>query len=137
MPNWVFNRMVVKSNNKKELDDFIKEHFKNDEYNNLEFDFNTLIAEPSTKEECEEAYICDCEKENLQDTKGGNWFNWYKWRCDKWGCKWNACDTQYNRDSNTSIEVWFDTPWAKPRHIFEALRKRYKTLRFVFESEYE
>ena len=137
MPNWVFNTMVVKSSNKKQLDDFIKRHFKKDEENELQFDFNTIIAEPSTKETCPKEYICECDKEYLQDIKGGNWFNWYKWRCDKWGTKWNACDTDIVSEGEDEIEVWFNTAWDKPRGIIKALKKMYKDLSFSFRSVYE
>ena len=36
--------------------------------------------------------------------------NWYEWSCDKWGTKWNACETYGSGSSFT-----FDTAWCSPR----------------------
>lgn len=34
------------------------------------------------------------------------YMNWYDWRCDHWGIKWNACDTYIG-----NCEIAFDTAW--------------------------
>ena len=41
--------------------------------------------------------------------------NWYDWRCANWGTKWNACDSDYDENSDT---LHFDTAWSIPEPIF-------------------
>ncbi len=63
-------------------------------------DFNLIIPEPVNEEECPEKYLLTADGKDYkgQDPKitkfeDRPWFNWYDWRRDNWGCKWNA-DTE-------------------------------------------
>jgi len=44
--------------------------------------------------------------------------NWYDWRVQNWGCKWDvdADGLEYvdNGDGTASIAGWFDSPWGPP-----------------------
>ena len=47
---------------------------------------------------------------------------WYKWNCDNWGTKWNACDVVFNdcsidNDHKPSIDYNFQTAWSPPEII--------------------
>ena len=60
----------------------------------------------------------------LEDTtKGSNGdaFNWYDWRVENWGTKWDV-DVEDNlelSDDGTTITGWFDSAWAPPIHAYE------------------
>lgn len=100
------------------------------------FDFNKLIPEPTTKEECIEKYgerYIDNGDKHLQHTVHDEWFNWYDWHCVYWGTKWNACDT-YIIDDNT---IYFDTAWAEPEPIWQALTEKYEGIELEVVATYE
>jgi len=44
--------------------------------------------------------------------------NWYSWRVDNWGCKWEVdvdnLEFTDNGDGTSSITGWFESPWAPP-----------------------
>lgn len=45
--------------------------------------------------------------------------DWYDWRLQHWGCKWNASETVIDDDG----AIHFQTPWAKPVEIYHELCK--------------
>jgi hypothetical protein len=47
--------------------------------------------------------------------------NWYEWRCQHWGTKWNACDAEVTDNGDGSLHVKFDTAWSFPFPIVEKL----------------
>jgi hypothetical protein len=46
--------------------------------------------------------------------------NWYDWRVENWGTKWDV-DADYLElsDDGTTITGWFDSAWAPPIHAYE------------------
>lgn len=46
--------------------------------------------------------------------------NWYDWRCANWGVKWNACETEYDKEGES---LHFDTPWSIPYPIIAKIAK--------------
>jgi hypothetical protein len=54
--------------------------------------------------------------------------DWYLWRCENWGTKWNALDTTFAREGE-SILLSFDTAWAPPVPIFHEVARRFPNLR--------
>lgn len=114
MPNWCWNYLTI---SKRDADKYV---FNNKQ----EVDFNILIPEPETKEQCEEKYIVKdpiASAIEIKDEKP--WFNWYDWRCDKWGVKWNARRTEihdYIEETGIYI-IHFETPWGPPDEWLKAL----------------
>ena len=72
-----------------------------------EIDFNKIVPEP----------------ENNPD--------WYKWRVENWGCKWNASETQSHATlvkTKKKVEMSFQTPWAPPLPVMKKLGELYPGL---------
>ena len=138
MPNYCYNTIKITSFKKNFIDNFIKKHIKVNEEGDEFFDFNTIIAEPKTKEKCAKKYICDPKEEHIEAFVGREWFNWYKWRYDKWNTKWNSFDLEIERTSDSHLIIRFNTAWNEPSPIFQALVNRYfYEARLLFEYQYE
>ena len=46
--------------------------------------------------------------------------NWYDWRVQNWGTKWDVdMDGLELSDDGTTINGWFDSAWAPPIHAYE------------------
>ena len=43
--------------------------------------------------------------------------DWYDWRCENWGTKWNSIEAKVTRLYDDSITYEFDTAWDCPRGI--------------------
>ena len=122
MPSWVTNIMVVKGDSKDIYRFFVK-YFKDGD-----FDFNNIIAEPESEEECPERYNLNVNPNDRigPNSDGKDWFNWYDWRLVNWGCKWNARYVQFfdapfgesiEEYKSNRLEIRFDTPWGHPGGI--------------------
>lgn len=125
MPNWVNNTIICK--------DSLLSKMINSERN---VDFGILIPEPQTKEECRaygEKYIDNNDK-HLEHNDDREWFNWYDWRCDFWGTKWNAGETNI-REEDGYYFVIFDTAWAPPQYWVEKLSKLGQPFILIWEEE--
>jgi hypothetical protein len=46
--------------------------------------------------------------------------DWYDWRCEHWGSKWNVCHYRHQGG-----EVWFETAWSHPWPVLEALSRQF------------
>lgn len=44
--------------------------------------------------------------------------NWYDWRCNNWGTKWNSCHGEYDKETQ---QLRFDTAWSVPEPILAKL----------------
>ena len=102
MPNWVKNR--IEFDCPKELywkvcDKILKPWEPGMEPGDR-IDFNRIIPEPG-------AWTGD---------------EWYHWRTEHWGCKWNACESEILDDEQT---FYFMTPWSHPEPVIRALAKMF------------
>ncbi|NCB71468.1 MAG: hypothetical protein EOM45_06705 [Clostridia bacterium] len=51
--------------------------------------------------------------------------NWYHWRNEHWGVSHEPEEFFIDRTSNTLLEVMFETLWATPIPIFEAIARQF------------
>ena len=144
MPNWTENTLVVQATTKKEIDDFLDEVIVDEE-----FDFNTIIRMPhELSEGLGLAGSCLQGEDRLKSTMILNdgvyvpkdiktrksWIkkfgadNWYRWSCDNWGTKWNACRTKIERVYDEEVTIVFETAWCTPSPIIKKLKKTFKDL---------
>ena len=108
MPNHVLNKLIC--NDRQIFDTIIKKHFRivNDgEFDSIEFDFNSIIPEPEYTHEGD----------------------WYKWRIDNWGTKWNAYGTEIDENA-----IYFYTAWSASGPVIYELSKLYPMA--IFELVY-
>ena len=138
MPNWCNNVMIIRGN-KKQREEFkdkycrlVKSEWEDKDI--LTLDFNKVIPQPKTIEECPEKYIIHNEEEarkeflSWDENNERRWFNWYKFNCNEWGCKWNssACDSI---ETKTTLRLIFDTPWGPPYNIIGKLIQNHPELK--------
>ena len=97
MPNWCSNSIEI-SGDEDEIDAF--EQFLNDNKGKDWFDF--FLPIPPEHKEGE---------------------NWYYWSVENWGCKWN-CDAQDWKREGDTIKFWFDSPWAPPTVLYQAMTEQ-------------
>ena len=136
MPNHVRNVLTF-SKLTAEDKDFILNNFtaktRKDDIFPLDriFDFNKIIPEPETKEDCPADCIVNKDS-HVQLTPGKEWFNWYEWHNKYWGTKWNAYD-EYIQVGKSTITFVFSTAWSAPFPIYEKLADEYD---FKFTVKY-
>jgi hypothetical protein len=109
MPNYVYNQLTILGNN---IDNFYNANKPKlcEHKNELELSFHMLVPEPNNSD-------------------------WYKWRCDNWGCKWDASNVSYKMINNNKSEYTFSTPWNYPLAWLKTVSKIYPTL--IFHIKYE
>jgi len=124
MPNWCENKMILKG----KTENIVKfmEMIKGDED---PFTFDKIIPSPKKKADCPAKYIIkdaeDARKHALAwDEKNPmRWFNWYSWRYDNWGVKWDCSNVQapsiedVKEQKLTHVNIFFSTPWAPAKAI--------------------
>jgi len=50
--------------------------------------------------------------------------DWYTWRMDNWGTKWDAIDSKVELDDDELV-ITFETAWGPPTEIVKALCEKY------------
>ena len=64
-----------------------------------------------------------CEQQNREEH---GYANWYDWRVDKWGTKWDVGDKHNSpgyTDGDTMIEFGFDSAWSPPIGFYEKMEE--------------
>lgn len=123
MPNWVTNEATITG--EKEVIDKICELIKGKK----PFDFNRIIPEPQTKDECDPKYFVT-PNSHISLEEDRPWFNWYDWHWDNWGTKWNSCDAYTERGTDTKLIVSFNTAWSFPEPIWRKLADLFPNANF-------
>lgn len=84
-------------------------------------DFDKIIPEPTTIEECpEDCRVKSAKEAHISEDKARPWFNWYEWHCRYWGTKWGAYNG-YTKIGKTYIMLVFSTAWTAPIPIIQRL----------------
>ena len=142
MPNYCNNTLEVSADPKneeslKQFEDFVKTSIiENDsDYSGERFTFEGVVPMPKELDipcrfpQSEELEAV--EKANIE--KYGH-PNWYEWRCEKWGTKWDAVDTYMNSEVHIDyVMISFDTAWSYPNAYYKALAKKYPLLKIFVE----
>ena len=101
------------------------------------FSFNNFIPERPN----DPKYQNMKEKWGGSDYEGNENFNWYDWRVDNWGCKWDAGDPEIEELSPTELQITFRTPWDAPREFAKRFSKMYQFKEFEWyamdEDDYD
>lgn len=132
MPNYCSNKLII-FGEKEQLDSFISKHIKTKEYDMVYLDFDTIIPEPKTKEECEKEYIIDnIDTVHINPKINKPWFNWLTYHCNKWGTKWNSFDGILDRYRDKELQLYFETAWDPCVPIINKLIEMYPDLEFRY-----
>ena len=133
MANYCNNTLKVVGT-KKDIDNFLMENTsvsssyypnKDGKYElDVELDFEKVIPTP--------------KKENGEDID-----NWYEWRLENWGTKWNVSSTfsfsvkrLSKEEDKVELFTAFETPWSPPHGIFNKLVDKYKDTTLELTMEY-
>ena len=85
-----------------------------------------------------ETDIADKAKLTIKAIVKTEYANWYDWRLDKWGVKWEASDVSVEDETsfqdeptgNPDLIVNFYTPWGPPSGILQELTEKHPKARF-------
>lgn len=64
-------------------------------------------------------------KEEREELAKIGHYDWYNWRNEHWGVKWDASESDIGYDGGDLAIIHFDTAWGPPEPIFYALCELY------------
>jgi len=106
MPNWCDNSVTITAS--KEKIDAIENALNTEEQ---DF-FSAIRPRPLTEEE-----------------------NWYGWNVNNWGTKWSPSVHDFNRESDDTIWISFDSAWTPPTILYEFMHEEgYDVRAYYLES---
>ena len=134
MPNWCTNRLTI-TGPKADVEAFI-EKAKGKELdckgNPAQLSFDSIIPQQYDDPKYQNAKTSHVEL-NAEHPD----FNWYQWRVDNWGVKWDlhpdeiGLETNAHLDDNTMDAVYeFTTAWCPPVQFYEKITAMYPALSF-------
>lgn len=131
MPNWVTN-IVTMSGEHKDIEavkDLLRIQYE--DYNGEMVDgisFDKLIHMPKELDITCPAQTEEEKKQAARNLEEYGARDWYDWRCQNWGTKWDACRPQMKDNI-----IWFDTAWGMPEPFFIKLSETFPNVLFTVE----
>jgi len=129
MPNWCSNEVQI-DGTKEDIAKFREECFTEHKGSPV-LDFAKIIPEPDYDKPQKDG----THNDGVQTEFKWEMPDWWNWRNDNWGTKWNLVPhhdgdlTDYDIDSGKdSISMSFDTAWEPPNGIYNAIVDRYPDL---------
>jgi hypothetical protein len=146
MPNWCENTLKV-SGNKTDIQKFkeltlVKQEIGSELY----FTMNVLYPTPPELleqtspvmwrgEETDTEGKLEFEKYVSELQKKYGYTDWYNWRVDKWGTKWDVADTYILDDEDEFISVQYNTAWSPNIEWVRYVAKQFPELTFTLSFE--
>lgn len=129
MPNWSFNHLKV-SGKKDDLKKFVEKSLvkiidENSGQESITFSMNATYPMPKELEETQSPV----SKQNKKLIEKYGTDNWYDWRINNWGTKWDTSSVSYDV-FDTEFYVDFDTAWSPPVLWLEKVIQDYPELIF-------
>ncbi len=124
MANWCANTVEVKGEESK-VKEFVDGFLNNG--------ISAFYPTPKELVDTEAPVKDDTSKEVEENIKKYGAANWYDWRLENWGTKWDIVDvTELEGNAGYSL-MSFETPWSPPIEAFEKLAELFPTLTFLLE----
>jgi len=80
-------------------------------------------------------WASECDNNHFGDDQAKIWwdnyenygcFDWYNWRIENWGTKWDACESSHCLSlDGLTLTLDFETAWSTPLEFFSKLSKMY------------
>lgn len=125
MPNWCQNRLQV-SGDDFEVSRFVKENRGED----CPLSFNASV--PEERNDIKwwvKAEGAGVDGPVIHTPDGDFKFDWYHWRLNRWGTKWDCSDVFMDEDPGYATYD-FSTAWCAPAEWFKEIVAKYPTLCF-------
>jgi hypothetical protein len=134
MPNWCLNEVRIFCPDKETRDEIVKwmagtreERFADPDNTDEDIiqqvpcviSFESILPQPKHTTEREgfsQKYILEDGKE----------YNWYSWRTQNWGTKWEPDIIHFDRPSDDEIYFELYTAWTPPHGIYEAFVEKWE-----------
>jgi hypothetical protein len=136
MPNWVENTMTI-TGSAEDIADFKAKASQpkttlwegKEEIDEAVLSFMNFIAPPQEALASGEYYGTHGWSEGKEVGRTPN--NWYEFNNREWGTKWDASDEELTNESENELSYYFQTAWAPPAPVFQAMAEQHPNL--VFE----
>ena len=130
MPNWCSNEVQVYGK-EKDIAKFVDECFT-DFKGTPVLDFNKVMPEPDYKKPQKDG----THNNGVQTQPSTVMPDWWTWRNDNWGTKWNLVpDPEGNltgyeivAQGDDYIQLEFETAWSPPAGIYDRIFEKYPDL---------
>jgi len=100
MPNWCLNNVTINHDDPAKLNE---------------------LLEAYKRGELMEHFLPTPKDENGELDK-----DWYDWRCDNWGTKWDVGgEDAFYSDNPEGLVLSFDSAWAPPIMFYEFMKRRH------------
>ena len=161
MPNWTYNRIVVKGE-KENLDKFMNDAIR-DENGNLSL--SSWIPTPETFKKYDttnhpdgeglkvgekwwdgfgnhddqlvtEELIEEFKQATKEQEEKYGVVGWYSYNLRTFGCKWDS-EVLEGARNDEMLALYADTPWTAPENWLRTISKKYPELTFHTKSTYE
>lgn len=145
MPNWCSNSLIV-DGDQKSIDDFKSKTVVTNESGNEDFTMGILLPTPKELEEMTSPVMWrgdESDKEGkethekyvaeLVDKYGHA--DWYNWRLENWGTKWDVAESWISDDEDGIFSVQYDTAWSPNITWVNYVSTLYPTLSFKLTYE--
>lgn len=138
MPNWVFNTVTIRGNNKTITE--MKEKL-NTSYETLYDDiFNEGQQKIVQHNEPIFAFWNIVKPDDMQayaKQPNNTHLDWYNWNCEHWGTKWDASEPRIEEEVTNKIVYYFETAWAPPDPAIRLLSEQHPNSKITLEYEEE
>ena len=130
MPNWCSNEVQI-DGSEEDIAKF-KEECSTDHKGEAVLDFSKVLPEPDYDKPKKDG----THNNGVQTEPSSVMPDWWTWRNDNWGTKWNLVPnhdgdlTAYMTvvDCEDYISLEFETAWSPPNGIYEAIVEKYPDL---------
>jgi hypothetical protein len=138
MPNWCSNELIVVGKYNK-LKEFVLNGIDDDNGSWCLSKYRPMPEELATT--TKPSKLSDEEKTELVNKYG--YSDWYDWNMANLGCKWDCStdmsisedDIRESTNSNSSISLYFESPWGPPDEWMRFITNEYPELEFVLDYE--
>lgn len=121
MPNWCENRMAV-CGKAEDVRRFVETAQDGKE---------ALSFAKFIPEDYDDPAYQDGQEKNCEGLEPNPHWNWYDWRCDHWGCKWDCSESYVEVSPDGTLATFtFTTPWGAPDAFYRAITGKFPELSF-------
>lgn len=120
MPNWCFNSLTVSKHNEsglKLIQAFKPDHAQGEDEASP---FMALMPCPDELMATQASFGSNDPEliaKNEANIKKFGHANWYDWRLENWGTKWDASEIDFIEENDESATIRFNTAWCPPTQL--------------------